>query len=519
MPAYLWSGYESYEFLQQISKLTEYSTTFNKHHSEYVYHHKQPNDTSFKFIPIKYNVSESNSINNFYSIMSSNGVNKQREYFILLNRMGNNVHFPQHTVLTYSFKYGNVLYYCNFQNAGLGNNLLSYWFARGLAFFFNLNYQSFFESKAIEQFNTSGYIKNKLLFFMSKCVINDGRWRDGDDKQLRLEGFVPNSSSLTFNTYMAHIMAKQTDSKNIENELNKYSNIQKYLIDLMMRAVVPPNPDGNSSKYDGDLLWELDRMRTYGKALSGNVIHPWLDAKWSMFYLNDIMREIMHTDTEYAFELMLKQGLLANNYLFPIIKDGTYSRNINDITIHIRCGDIIRVPVAYNGFQTMKFFEAARDIIQHRANMNVSISDANVYIVMNILDDQYSWEQNNAFLDNKLEDHHKCRIYSNHILKHFREIVFKEYKNVYLVSNGTMYSDFYRIMHSSNIICGFSTFCLCGSLCNIKVNTVVLPDMWYKKLDFVPKRFILTKNIWISSRDRERLNLSATELAEYTISH
>ena len=86
-----------------------------------------------------------------------------------------------------------------------------------------------------------------------------------------------------------------------------------------------------------------------------------------------------------------------------MIRNDKYSQNINDITIHIRCGDIIRVGVRYNGFQTIKYFKNARDIIRDRTGVN-DVSKANVYIIMNILDDKSIWEKKNSFLDNKFEE-------------------------------------------------------------------------------------------------------------------
>ena len=62
----------------------------------------------------------------------------------------------------------NISYYCHYMNAGLGNNLLSYWFSSGLAFFFNLHYKSFLNFKDIHTFNTSQYINVELM-------INDGK--------------------------------------------------------------------------------------------------------------------------------------------------------------------------------------------------------------------------------------------------------------------------------------------------------------------------------------------------------
>ena len=467
------------------------------------------------------------SFDTFYEAIShfmAPGKQHTREYFILLNRMDNNVYFPQHTILTYSMNYGNVLYHCNWMNAGLGNNLLSYWFSRGMAFFFNLHYKSFFDSQDINSFNTSDYLRQKLLTFIplgnKLCRIDDKRWKAADSKQLRLEGFVPNSSDFTFNSFMSQVMVKTTNPGEIESALDRYSMIQQYLLQMMMRAVLPvviKNED--SSKYDGDVLWEFDKMRTYGKDLTEEIKHPWLKEKWSMFYLNDIMRGIMHIDTEHAFKLMADEGLLGDETdEFPAIKNGRYSQNVNDITIHIRCGDIIRMGVTYNGFQTMGFFKDARDIILNRAESK-DVSNANVYIVMNILDDEKIWERNNAFLDNRFEDHQKCRIVADRIMGSFKDEVFKDYNDVYLIDNGTMYGDYYKIMHSSNVICGYSTYCLCASLCNDGVNTVVLPDMWFKELDFLPTGWILTPNKWISSREVKVRNLTAVELGNFVIKH
>ena len=88
-----------------------------------------------------------------------------------------------------------------------------------------------------------------------------------------------------------------------------------------------------------------------------------------------------------------------------------------------------------------------------------------------------------------------------------------------MISNGTMYSDYYKMMYSSNIICGFSTYCLCAVLCNNQYNTVILPDSWYNKIDFIPTGFILIRNFWISSREMRARNLTANELGEFVITH
>eukprot|EP01084_Bolivina_argentea_P017864 33317_1 len=313
---------------------------------------------------------------------------------------------------------------------------------------------------------------------------------------------------------MSQILSNKQDNINIVEIFDEYTQIQQYLLQLMLSSVTQTEkPKENPSQYEGDLVYEIDRMRTASSAaLWSSNQYPWGKSKWSMFYQNDVMRKIMSVETEQAFESM-------NETVEEMaeIKNGKYKQTTNDITIHIRCGDIISHGVPYNGFQTMNFFKNARNVIQKR--LNTSNTNANVYVLMNILDTQESWSQKNSHSGTKLEDHRKCRIYSNHLMKEFRNNIFNKYKNVILISDGTMHLDYYTMMHSANMVCGLSTFCVAAALCNTHANTIIFPDTFNNVHDFIPKGIVLVKNSWISSQQFKKQNLTISELAQFVNEH
>eukprot|EP01084_Bolivina_argentea_P264157 447364_1 len=92
--------------------------------------------------------------------------NSAVDYYILLS-LETKQHPPNFAIFTISLEMRrNILYHYNYLDSGLGNRLLSYWFIRSLAFYFNFEYQFLFQSD-IDSLQTTQYIKSILHKYLT----------------------------------------------------------------------------------------------------------------------------------------------------------------------------------------------------------------------------------------------------------------------------------------------------------------------------------------------------------------
>eukprot|EP01084_Bolivina_argentea_P249568 417844_1 len=443
------------------------------------------------------------------AIVMNIDINNPAEYYILLHTTHDTKTLPHHTILTYSLQNKNVLYHCHSVNAGLGNDLLAYWWSRAMAFFFNLEYHAIDNVSNIKNLDTSRFIRSILTKYMTldRCKFDDKRWTTAHTE--RLTHFLPKRSTYTFNQFLlVDIFAKNniTNTPELIQKYEKYYKIQQYLLHVMLST---KHYTIHTGKYDGDLLYEIEKMRNDSVRMFWNIRYPWYDAKWSILYLNDIFRKyVMLPETQAAFDYVYKLGMMD----FNTTEIKNIFKNKNDIVIHVRCGDIIRSKRGYSSFQGMSFYENGFDIIKQRSKVK---RVGNVYIMIQLLDDNDLYYKINQFKDHQLDDFVKCRVLADDMMEYMTQ----KNINVYLISNGSMHTDYYRLMVAPNVICGCSTFCHSATLNNIYANTIVWPKNIFSGFDFMPQNIVLVKNTFITSSKLVRANYSAQQLADWIRKH
>eukprot|EP01084_Bolivina_argentea_P244354 409366_1 len=446
----------------------------------------------------------------------NNNLNDTNEFYILLSsHLNNPTMTPHNNIIVFSLKNEqNVLYHCNNDKAGMGNNMYHYWFSRAFAYYFNLKYQFVINKKSYIIPNTSTYIQNILMKTMHCKNRFDDAWTHAINQRENISTqeednyvskFVFLLPTYSENTFLKYII-KQVENKNANlNELlTNYHSIQLYLL----KSLIEISKDKFTNNELLDNIYEFRHDK--GLNIHNTFHYPWGNT-WKMFYLNDVFRKnVIVPETLKVF--------LKYKHLLNVNQIQTFNKY--DIVIHIRCGDAMSWSRTYLQFNTFNFF---RQSLNHIAITNTNFSDhtikeKNVYFLLQLLDEKQI--HHNEILNThseKLSDANKCKIFADIVIPQMKEIFNIYNYSSHLISNGSLHEDLYRLITAPNVICGASTFCKSASLANINATNIIWPSN--SSENYPVKNIFLIKNYMINSKEIIKHKLSPQQIAQYVINH
>ena len=447
--------------------------------------------------------------------MASKSINGSDEYYVLLSsHLKQHQMAPQNNIIAYSLKNDrNVLYHCNNDKAGLGNNIYNYWFTRALAFYFNLQYQFVINKpKYIHKLpNTSKYIKNILEKIMYGKDRFDNKWlnamntKTSNKSVSRFLFLLPTYSNYTFIKYIIKQKDKYSDI-DIDKLLNEYQTIQLYLLQSLISI--------SNNKHLFKTHEFIDDLYSFQHDSGSHILHsmhwPW-GTKWKWFYLNDVFRKnVIVPETFYVF----------NKYKHLLNMNEIEKYNKYDIVIHIRCGDMMSDGSKSSGFHTFSYYEKSMEQIMRNNNNNSN--DKNItkkaYILLQLLNETEIKDSLINIHSETKSDEEKCNLFAKIMIPRMKMEIFDKFNySMYLISDGSLHDDYYRLMTAPNVICSKSTFCTSATLSNINATQIIWPS---KSVHNLPTENIYEiKNVMLTSNQIKKHKYSAKQIAEYVINN
>ena len=423
-----------------------------------------------------------------------------------------------------------MLYHCNIDIGGLGNNVFSYWWTRAFAFYFNLEYQFVIHS---EQYinalpNTSEYIKHVLKSTMHGPDQYNEQWIEAMESTHSVDTrpvskftfLLPIHSEFTFSKYvMEQIVSDGLSPSEADRLMTEYDAIRMYFLSVLLSpsessAKSPSEIDGD----DHELMEQINAFRGMeGQQMFIPMHYPW-DSDYKLFYLNDVFREsVVAPDTEYVFRHF--KGSLHIEKMEDF--------GANDIVIHIRCGDIMSNGKYYSGFQTFDFYRQSLAEIMRRHNASeFSVESGRVFVLLQLVGvKEVGGDVTNPHAV-RSEDDRNCQLFADELIPKMRELIVEPMGySLHLISTGTLHEDYYRLMTAPNVICGTSTFCMAATLSNVNATVVIWPARPTQPgpmpmaQHYAVGNIVELENVWIRSTVITNKKMNGTQVARYVVSH
>eukprot|EP01083_Nonionella_stella_P009907 28353_1 len=194
-------------------------------------------------------------------------------------------------------------------------------------------------------------------------------------------------------------------------------------------------------------------------AFGNNMLHhfgeyPYRSAL-QLIYYNPLFLPILITETKTALTLQSHDELFAFG--------------VNDVVIHIRCGDVIGIKNPDYGFLTLSFYKHAIEVINFNFTSG-NISNINVIVLTQT-------GKNSLRTWTTTQEHQyesKCADFIDKYTPHIRKLFVDVSVNFTVIGNGIINHDFYKMTFAPNYIASMSTFAQQAAFAN--TNNVILPN-------------------------------------------
>ena len=206
-----------------------------------------------------------------------------------------------------------------------------------------------------------------------------------------------------------------------------------------------------------------------------------------LLYYNQYFQKIMHSEMKTA---------IIDYYNF---NDKTVNNNFNknDITIHIRCGDVLQIMHKTKnwdyGFLTLNYYKYIMNVTNWKSKIT---ENTTIYILSQL--------NKKGVRKGEIQTLNDCNYLINYIVDNGLNKIFKPGK-IKIMYDTDVNDDYYRMLNTPFLICSPSTFCFNVGAANINAKYVIIPNRgaWFNFINIDPNyrnnftinnQYIIAKN-------------------------